>query len=445
MSHLRSRALGCLYSFSLLAATFAQAGCEVGTSIAARPATGAAAASGGSGGGTAGGTPGDANSATGTDGTAPGPGNGNASVVPSPPGGPTTPGTTFDVTNFTRGYAYRGRFDFADPAGPRYAWPNSAIGATFTGTSLAIKLAEPVPTLYNLAPVNNTYDVFVDQRPRQLIAATPGAATYPVVDGLTPGTHTMWLSKRTEANIGRGQFSGVVLSADGKLLSPPALRAHQLEFIGDSSSSGYGNDGNFPAWNGCTFSVATADSSVAYPQVTAELLAAEFQNIAFSGKGITRNLADVDALTMPTIYPLWDPRDTAAAYTFPGPVAEVTVINVGGNDWTGDGTVGTPPDLAAFTQGYIKLLQSVRSHSPKTSIFVAVTPLAHGQDRVTYVQYVKSMIVTALAQGITDLQYFEFAEYFGALGYGCDGHPSPAASAQMAQQLAAAIKKAKGW
>lgn len=366
------------------------------------------------------------------------------SSTPQKPTPSATTAPTAPANSWQAQYAFRGRFDFADAKGPRFAWPGSAIGANFSGTSLTVLLAEPVNELYNGAPVDNTYDVTIDQQPPVVVQVNHNTTTYPVSTTLAAGNHVVWISKRTEANIGPGQFLGLQLGS-GKLLPPPAAMPHTIEFVGDSASSGYGADGNYPVWNGCTFSVDTADADVAYPKVTADLLSAQGVNLAFAGKGVTRNLSDADPVnTVPVIYDYVEPMALTLKYDFSQYVADVVVINIGGNDWTGASNSGTPPDETLFISKYMGLLQDIRKHYPKAVILVALTALAHDNDRVTLRKYTQDVQATA-AQTMSGIYYFEFTEYNGELGFGCDAHPDAPAHAVMAQQLATEIKTRMGW
>ena len=341
-------------------------------------------------------------------------------------------------------YTFVGRFDFSDAKGPRFAWPQSTIGANFSGTSLTVLLSEPVNQLYNGAPVDNYYDIYVDGNTAVQVLVNHQTTAYPISTTLADTNHTVWISKRTEANIGEGQFLGLQLGT-GKLLPPPALRPRTIEFLGDSASSGYGADGNYPVWNGCTFSAGTADADVAYPKLTADALNAQGINLAFAGKGITRNLSDQDPVnTMPMIYPFVDPVAPSLSYDFKQYTADVVVINLGGNDWTGVSGNGTPPDQTLFVNKYITLLQQVRAHYPNSVILVCLTALAQNNDRVSLRQYIQAVQTTA-SQSMPHVYYFEFPQYDGALGYGCDAHPDIPAHALMAQQLVAAIKSHTGW
>lgn len=367
---------------------------------------------------------------------------------PVPSGGATpNPNATPSIpaaTGFAAQYTFMGRFDFTNPNAPIFAWPQSEVGANFSGTSLTVMLNEPINELYDGVPVDNYYDVYVDGGAPMRLAVNHSTTAYPISTTLADTNHTVWISKRTEANVGEGQFLGLQLGT-GKLLPPPAVRPRTIEFIGDSASSGYGADGNYPIWNGCTFTTDTADADVAYPKVAADALNATGINLAFAGKGITRNLNVGDTVnTMPVIYPYVDPMAMLYPYKFTQYTADVVVINIGGNDWTGVSGSGTPPDQTLFISKYMDLLQQVRTHYPKSVILVCLTALAVQNDRVTMREYIQAVQTTA-AKTMPNVFYFEFPEYDGALGFGCDAHPDIPAHALMAQQLVTAIKSHTGW
>jgi hypothetical protein len=59
-------------------------------------------------------------------------------------------------------------------------------------------------------------------------------------------------------------------------------------------------------------------------------------------------------------------------------------------------------------------------------------------------EYIQAVQTTASAT-MPNVYYFEFPEYDGALGFGCDAHPDSPAHALMAQELVTAIKSHTGW
>ena len=105
---------------------------------------------------------------------------------------------------------YIGRFDTQDNAGPRCAWSNSSVKLKFVGTALGAKVADSG---------ENQWQVVIDGKPTRVLDTKGAAATLRIVDGLTPGEHTVELVKRTEAFCGNTQFQGFQLSEGVRLLS----------------------------------------------------------------------------------------------------------------------------------------------------------------------------------------------------------------------------------
>ncbi|MDR7327118.1 MULTISPECIES: SGNH/GDSL hydrolase family protein [Catenuloplanes] len=164
----------------------------------------------------------------------------------------------------------------ADGAVLRYSWPGVYLEGRFRGTGVGIVLDD----------ADNDYDVAVDG----VTVATlvkPGAITHRVT-GLTPGTHTVRVVKRTESPWTSGAFGGFVPVAGGTLLSAPRPRPRQIEFIGDSYTAGYGNES---ATRDCAGDEVhrTTNADRSFGALAARELGADYQLNAFSGRGMVRN------------------------------------------------------------------------------------------------------------------------------------------------------------
>ena len=129
------------------------------------------------------------------------------------------------------------------------------------------------------------WDVIVDDVVQTPLALATASTTYTLASGLAFGTHTVELHRRTEANVGVSQFLGFEFPG-GVLLAPPPAPARRLEFLGDSSSNGYGILGNGP---NCGFSGDTENERLSYPALVANDLGADHHNLAASGKGLYWN------------------------------------------------------------------------------------------------------------------------------------------------------------
>ena len=90
---------------------------------------------------------------------------------------------------------FLGRFDTTDPAGPRFAWPGSAIAARFTGTGIDIALTDQG---------NNYWDVILDNGAATTLQTSGAMPTYTLATGLPNGTHDLFIVKRTESFAGVG-------------------------------------------------------------------------------------------------------------------------------------------------------------------------------------------------------------------------------------------------
>lgn len=131
---------------------------------------------------------------------------------------------------------FAGRINFENPNAPVLSWPGSSIEGRFTGSSLSLKLDDQFG--------NNYFNVFLDGdllRPAVLHAAQ-GSRTYQVASGLSPGTHTFLLTKRTEGAEGATVFQGGVLEAGAELLAAPPRKQRRIEFFGNAITVGMGNE-----------------------------------------------------------------------------------------------------------------------------------------------------------------------------------------------------------
>ncbi|KAH9816992.1 SGNH/GDSL hydrolase family protein [Teratosphaeria destructans] len=312
-----------------------------------------------------------------------------------------------------------GRFDTTDPSGPRFAWSGSSIFARFTGTDIS-------------------YDVVIDGGEPTLLKPHLGRGTYVLADGLTGSSHTVMLTKRTEALVGTAQFLG--FAVQGKSLAAPqiSVKKRRIEIIGDSITCGYGVLG---ADGSCHFSPSTENVAQAYGYLAAQKLDAEVHVNCWSGKGVYRNNDKSTTNTMLDLWQLSLPADHKTAWDFSIWQPQVVVINLSTNDFAGG-----VPDALAFQGAYQKLLAQVRGKYPDALIFCALGPLMSD----TYPAGQKALstarkdIQSALKSANDDKVFFVEFPPQGA-DVGCDYHPNVATQAAMAEQLAEAIGAKTGW
>lgn len=318
--------------------------------------------------------------------------------------------------------AYEGRFDTRAPAGPRCAWPASAVSLHFRGTALNVRLSDTN---------NDEYQVVLDGKPSSVLVTRDGAHLYPVFAGTSAGTHTVTLVKRTEAFFGTTQFLGFQINQGGKLLPIPKRKPRRLEVIGDSISCGYGNEAKDQHER---FSSATENAYFAYGAVAARTVGAEYTCIAWSGRTMwPKN-------TMGEIYDLALPLDPGSHWDFSKETPEAVLINLSTNDFS-----GAAPDKTGWTEGYKTFLARVRKNYPQAVIYCATSPMLGGETSKIAQDYLTQIVSDENATGDKNIRLMLFETQDSKNGFGADWHPSLKTDALMAEKLATRLESDLGW
>lgn len=352
--------------------------------------------------------------------------------APLPPGPPAPPSLVMI-----------GRIDARDANNTVLAWPNSTIGARFSGTSLAVRLSEPRPYELGGLPLHNWYNVVIDDAAPIAVAVNANQRVYPLATNLASGPHTVWMSKRTDARVGPTAFAGFDFGAEGQLLSPPPVQARRIEVIGASGASGYGNEGDM-TWPDtiCHFTPDTENADLAFPKLTANALQADVVNLSYQGKGVGRNYSPQDKRTAPVYYERTLPDVEKPAWDFGRWVPDVVIIAMGANDLVGD----VPPTKQDVVDAYVDFVHTIRGRNPEAPIVIATGPAFGGDDPPAdqLLEYFTAAVQTLNAEGDAKVSLLAFDRYNGDK-FGCDYHPSKALHAMMAAQLTTHLKQILGW
>ena len=318
----------------------------------------------------------------------------------------------------------------------RVSWPGVSLGTQFHGTALSVTLRDMNNT-YNNQTEDSYWDVSIDgnltAQPLQLSTANN---TYVIAQDLADANHTVWLTKRTEAMLGSSEFSGFSTPADGKFLDAPAAPSRHLEVIGSSVETGYG-----VGQTQCSgYQGANQDVDAAWPELLGKQLQAAVMDTAYSGKGLINNINPGEDPTnvMPLMYPLADARDFDAKWDFSSWHANAVLIDLGGNDWNG---LNGPPDADKFDQAYVQFIKTVQANSPGAPVYVLLNATTFDPAR-SFLRVQYQNVVRTMADA--SVKFFEVPVYTGKT-LGCDGHPTPALHASMAQTLAAQVQADLGW
>ncbi|MBN2736541.1 MAG: hypothetical protein JXR70_06130 [Spirochaetales bacterium] len=341
---------------------------------------------------------------------------------------PTVTQTPTPVVNPGADYLLVGRF--TNETAPRFAWSASTIKANFSGTEVSVKLA---------STGDNYIEVIVDgqvKAPVNVPSGSSGSSAILLASGLSNGNHSIEIVKRTEAHVGDMQFFGFEYGS-GRALAAPAPSSRRIEFIGDSITCGYGNEGND---RNQPFTTRKENAYMAYGALTGRLVNADAVTVCWSGKGVIRNYGGDTNNVMPQVYDQILAYNTSLLWDYSKWIPQVVVINLGTNDYS----VGNP-DRAQFTTAYRNLVTKVRGHYPSAYIYVALGPLQYGDGLISARDYLSSIVTGFNNSGDSKIRFIEFPQQDGSLGYGEDWHPTVATHQQMAGILAAKIRSDLGW
>ena len=325
-----------------------------------------------------------------------------------------------------------GRFDARDPAGPRLAWPGSAIAARFTGTGIDVKLRDDGTSFFT---------VVVDRGGPTKLATIRGAHDYTIASNLPPGAHDVVVTKRTESFVGTVQYLGLK-PHDGSLLEPGAPPGRRIEFVGDSITCGYGNLG---ASTQCSFTADTEDATSGYAALAAGDLDADATLVAYSGKGMYRDFRGSTKEQMPVLYRRSLPDAPSSEWSFDSAAPDVVVVHLGTNDfYTGD-------PGPAFTDAYVGFLGDLRQRYPAALFVCAVSPMLSDSHpprvrrRTAAATAIRTAVERRSGAGDARVKFLEFDEQDPKDGYGCEDHPSLRTHRNMANKLVASLREWMRW
>jgi len=367
------------------------------------------------------------------------PSNGNNATNTNQPVGTPGASATFDAN----GVQYLGRVATATSL---LTWPGTGVMATFTGTSAQLSFAPQSGNTYIGLSVDG------GNTTRALITANSNIIS---TGTLRSGTHTVTAVKLNEASLGTAKFNGIS-TRNG--LTPTPAPSRRIEFIGDSITVGYGVEGVSP----CTNNSSLENAEKTYAALAALAVGAQYDLIAWSGKGLMRNAASVGndvSPIMPTLWTRLAANDANSLYDFPASrTPDAVVINLGTNDFTYIGydasgtasTVRDPLDPNAFEAAYVDFVTAVRQRYPNAVIELCSSPmLSDSYPSAAEAQHTTQLTVlksVAAQLGDPKIHVVDFPTQVVANGQnGCDAHPGPMQHQAMALVLAAQLKADLGW
>ncbi len=324
---------------------------------------------------------------------------------------------------------YTGRFDFTDPQHPFFDWSGVTIEAAFSGPSLTILLEDG----------RNLYNVNIDGQSK-ILQTFPEESSYLVAEELPDEPHRIRLTKRTEAYVGAGIFSGLILEAGHDLLEKPPATGRHIEFVGDSITTGYGNEGDSPQ---CWFTADTQNVAHAYAAQTADYFDADYTVVALSGLGVVRNLRSAETSSAETAIDFLDravAMNSDLKWDSQNGSPDAVIVNLGTNDFS-----SLPfPETEVFVIAYVELLQRIRQRYPQAPIFSLAGPLMLGPAPDAIRTAVERMQTASNDENV----YFVLIEDTldeSEIDFGCDWHPNVQGHKKITEQLVPAMADVLGW
>ncbi len=333
------------------------------------------------------------------------------------------------------GAEYIGR-GTANPDGPVLAWPASMATVRFRGTGLEWNFTEQV------AQTPSNYDIVVDGKVlASYLRTSAGDQRAELVSGLSNTEHEVSIVKRTEGAYGTTISRGFTPLGDGAaILAPPSKFPHKVMFVGDSITAGYGVLG---ASTDCAGDAVVQNARLSWASVFSRRVGAEAHLIAWSGKGLIRNLNRANPLLIPVIESRTTPL-LEAAWDPAGFTPDLIVVNVGTND------IGSPNSDPgpAFGVAYQSYLRALLTRYPTAHIAAVLGPMISNADGLLdkMRRYVKAGATDVLrAEGKTSVHFVELNVQSPVDGYGCESHPSKRTAKIIARTLGRFAERELKW
>ena len=314
-----------------------------------------------------------------------------------------------------------GRFDRSDPSSVACQWPASEVRLRASGTALVATVEETG---------RDGWQVVVDGRPTEVLTPIPGVADYTLLLG-NDGVHDVRLVKRTESFVGTTRFRGFALPDGG--LFQARQRPRTVEFVGDSITCGYGDEGASEREH---FTPDTENAYATYAALAAREMNADVRVLAWSGRKMWPDN------TMPEILDRVLPTQPTPLATDDAPPAAV-VINLATNDFA----TNNPPE-GPWTGAYAALVRRRRAQYPAAHVYVTLGSMMKDEWPVGHrALSTARAYLTAMVTRIKDpkVHFVEFDPQRMEDGIGSDWHPNLVTHRKMATRLAEAMRKDLGW
>ena len=325
---------------------------------------------------------------------------------------------------------YTGRIDFSNPDAPKFSYSGVSIRACFKGTGISAILEDENSETH--------FTIVIDKVQISRIKVQKGKQSYELAKGLENNVHEVEIFRNTEQMFGKTSFLGFEIPNDGKLVEIENKRARMIEFIGNSITCGYGNEGEL----GATFGASTENHYMTYAALTSRSFNARHLAVCKSGIGIYRNYngpVTGNPDCMPNFYTRVFLYDEKPKYTF-REKPDLICIDLGTNDFSTNGG-----DSTRWVNGYINFIDSLQHYYKNPEIVCLLGPMLNGTDLLKIRRYLQFVVTFTNNRKKGNVHFFEMSAQTGDLGIGVDSHPTVAQHMRNSRELTAYISTLKQW
>lgn len=321
----------------------------------------------------------------------------------------------------------------------------STIEFVFTGTKAEAVLWTNSPSLEKIYTAWVAVFVNDEEIPSKRFPLEKTEDTYLLYEGSQVQQTKIKLVKYSEVAYGKIGIKEFIIDGNNPPV-PTAYKARKLEFIGDSITCGYGNEG---IWNVDVFSTTQENPWEAYAARTARALDADYHLISWSGIGIISSWTDQEIPNtdwlMPGLYPYTDKATDIALgnkelelWDSSRFVPDCIIINLGTNDSSYTKQITEREE--AFGRKYYDFVKQVRKNNPSSTILCTLG--AMGQDLC---QKVQQQVEQLSSEGDDKFYFMAFDAQLEEDGVGANWHPNKITHGKMAATLEHKLREIMKW
>lgn len=277
---------------------------------------------------------------------------------------------------------------------------------------------------------------------------------YVVLDAATPITAVVRVLKLSESAFGDFAIADIKVISDNRIIPTP-MKQHNIEFIGDSITCGYGvEDYELEG----SFKTSTENGSKSFAYKTIQALDADYGICSASGFGIVSGYTGDGVKVEDELLPPYYDKISFSRSTHKDGVnpcqqdwdfsrfqPEAIVINLGTNDTSyveyAGSTEKQKERMEEFTVSYVEFLKKVRGYNPNARIFCILGIMGN----MLYPCVEDAVARYSSGTGDDKVMSLGFEEQKEEDGYCLNWHPCEVTHSKAAKTLTHFLRQQMGW